>query len=114
MAEKVVHAILKNIRISSQKLNLVASAIRGMPVSQALTYLRFCPKRAARDVFKALTSVIANAENNLGFDASDLRVSEAFVNNGSCLGRTRPRAKGRAGRIRKQFSHLKISVEKKD
>jgi large subunit ribosomal protein L22 len=106
----VVWAVLKNIRVSPRKLNLVAEQIRGKDVFSASDCLAVCPKRVAVDVRKTLRSAIANAENNNGMDISELVVKEAFVGMGGALKRSRPRAKGRGGRIRKPFSHLSIGV----
>lgn len=115
MSDFMAQAILKTIRVSPQKLNLVASRIRGMSVRKALDYLKFCPKRVSLDVFKTLNSAVANAENNHGMDIDLLYVKEAYVGKGMCLKRYQARAKGRGDGIRKPFSHLNIKVaEKKD
>ena len=98
------------IRVSAQKLNLVATMIRGKKVSSALADLTFSRKRIARDVKKTLESAVANAENNHDLDVDSLIVAEAHVGNGMMLKRWTPRARGRVGRIRKRFSHLTIVV----
>ena len=98
------------IRVSAQKLNLVATMIRGKKVSSALADLTFSRKRIARDVKKTLESAIANAENNHQLDVDSLVVAEAHVGNALMLKRWTPRARGRVGRIRKRFSHLTIVV----
>jgi large subunit ribosomal protein L22 len=98
------------IRVSAQKLNLVATMIRGKKVSKALAELTFSRKRIARDVKKTLESAVANAENNHDLDVDSLVVAEAHVGNALMLKRWTPRARGRVGRIRKRFSHLTIVV----
>jgi large subunit ribosomal protein L22 len=98
------------IRVSAQKLNLVATMIRGKKVSNALAELTFSRKRIARDVKKTLESAVANAENNHDLDVDSLVVAEAHVGNALMLKRWTPRARGRVGRIRKRFSHLTIVV----
>jgi large subunit ribosomal protein L22 len=103
-------AKLRVIRISPQKLNLVAQLIRGKTAERALAELEFSHKRIARDVKKALESAIANAENNHGLDIDSLVVAEAFVGKNLVMKRWRARARGRAGRIEKPFSELTIVV----
>jgi large subunit ribosomal protein L22 len=98
------------IRISQQKLNLVAQLIRGKKVSAALADLTFSRKRIAKDVKKTLESAVANAENNHQLDVDSLVVAEATVGRSLVLKRWTPRARGRVGRIRKRFSHLMIVV----
>jgi large subunit ribosomal protein L22 len=103
-------AVARNIRVSPQKLNLVAQLIRGKKVSTALADLEFSRKRIAVDVKKALESAIANAENNHDLDVDDLVVAEAHVGKGIVMKRFHARARGRAGRVEKPFSHLTIVV----
>lgn len=98
------------LRISPQKLNLVAALIRGKKVEKALADLEFSRKRIAVDVRKCLQSAIANAENNHDLDVDELVVAEAHVGKGIVLKRFSPRARGRAGRIQKPFAHLTIIV----
>jgi len=98
------------IRVSQQKLNLVAQLIRGKKVSAALADLTFSRKKAAKDVKKTLESAVANAENNHELDVDSLVVAEAHVGNALKLKRWTPRARGRVGRIEKRFSHLTIIV----
>jgi large subunit ribosomal protein L22 len=98
------------MRVSAQKLNLVAQLIRGKKVASALADLTFSRKRIARDVKKTLESAVANAENNHDLDVDSLVVAEAHVGNALMLKRWTPRARGRVGRIRKRFSHLTIVV----
>jgi large subunit ribosomal protein L22 len=110
LADNEAKAIARNIRVSPQKLNLVATLIRGKKVAVALADLQFSRKRIARDVRKCLESAIANAENNHDLDVDDLVVAEAHVGKGLVMKRFSPRARGRAGRIQKPFSHLTIVV----
>ncbi|MEX0852637.1 MAG: 50S ribosomal protein L22 [Bauldia sp.] len=98
------------IRVSPQKLNLVAQMIRGKKVAAALADLTFSRKRVAQDVKKTLESAVANAENNHQLDVDSLVVAEAHVGKSLVLKRWTPRARGRVGRIRKRFSHLTIVV----
>jgi large subunit ribosomal protein L22 len=110
LADNEAKAVARNIRVSPQKLNLVAALIRGKKVASALADLQFSRKRIARDVRKCLESAIANAENNHDLDVDDLVVAEAHVGKGLVMKRFSPRARGRAGRINKPFSHLTIVV----
>ena len=103
-------AVARMIRVSPQKLNLVAQLIRGKKVSTALADLEFSRKRIARDVRKCLESAIANAENNHNLDVDDLVVKEAFVGKALVLKRFHARARGRGARIEKPFSNLTIVV----
>ncbi len=103
-------AICRNLRVSPQKLNLVAQLIRGKKVVRALADLEFSKKRIARDVKKTLESAIANAENNHDLDVDTLVVKEAFVGKAMVMKRFAARARGRASRIEKPFSHLTIIV----
>jgi len=110
LADNEAKAVNRMIRISPQKLNLVAQAIRGKKVDQALADLTFLRKRVAVDVKKTLESAIANAENNHDLDVDDLVVAEAYVGKNMVLKRGRPRARGRYGRILKPFSQITIVV----
>jgi|SRR5690349_18171183 large subunit ribosomal protein L22 len=103
-------AVARLLRVSPQKLNLVAQLIRGKKVDTALADLTFSRKRIAGDVKKTLQSAIANAENNHGLDIDDLVVSEAFVGKAFVMKRFHARARGRAGRIEKPFSNLTVVV----
>lgn len=109
-AENEAMAVNRMMRISPQKLNLVAGMIRGKPVAKALADLTFSKKRVAQDVKKTLESAIANAENNHGLDVDELVVAEAYVGKNLVMKRGRPRARGRFGRIMKPFSQLTIKV----
>lgn len=110
LSETEARAVTRLLRISPQKLNLVASGIRGKKVDTALADLTFSRKRIAREVKKTLESAIANAENNHDLDVDDLVVAEAFVGKGLVMKRWRARARGRVGRIVKPFSRLTIVV----
>jgi large subunit ribosomal protein L22 len=110
LAENEAKAVTRNIRVSPQKLNLVAQMIRGKRVETALADLEFSRKRIAQDVRKTLQSAIANAENNHDLDVDDLIVAQAFVGKGLVMKRFAARARGRASRIEKPFSHLTIIV----
>lgn len=103
-------AVARMLRVSPQKLNLVATMIRGKKVDAALADLTFSTKRIAGDVKKTLQSAVANAENNHGLDIDDLIVSEAHVGKALVMKRFSPRARGRAGRIEKPFSNLTVVV----
>ncbi len=103
-------AVARMLRVSPQKLNLLAQLIRGKKVDRALADLEFSRKRSAVDVKKALESAIANAENNHSLDVDDLVVAEAYVGKAMVMKRFSPRARGRAGRIEKPFSNLTIVV----
>ena len=105
-----VSASAKRLRISAQKVRLVADQIRGKPVADALDLLSFSNKKASVLMRKALESVVANAENNEGADIDELKVSEVYVNEGMTMKRIRPRAKGRADRIFKRSSHIPVTV----
>ena len=100
--------ILKNLRISPQKLNLVLGMIRRKKADVAISKLQFSKKRISKDVEKALKSVISNAENNHSLDIDKLYVKEAFVGKGIVMKRFHARARGRGARILKPFSHLTI------
>jgi large subunit ribosomal protein L22 len=110
LPENEAKAVARMLRVSPQKLNLLAQLIRGKPVDRALADLEFSRKRIAFDVRKTLESAIANAENNHGLDVDDLVVSEAHVGKALVMKRFSPRARGRAGRIEKPFSNLTIVV----
>jgi large subunit ribosomal protein L22 len=110
LSENEAKAVTRMLRVSPQKLNLVAQLIRGKKVSMALADLEFSRKRIAKDVRKCLESAIANAENNHDLDVDDLVVAEAHVGKGLVMKRHVPRGRGRVGRIFKPFSHLTIVV----
>ena len=104
-------AIARHVRISPNKARRVINLVRGLPAKEALTVLQFAPQAASEQVYKVLASAIANAENNERLDPDALLVSEAFVDEGPTLKRFRPRAQGRAYRIRKRTCHITIAVE---
>jgi large subunit ribosomal protein L22 len=110
VADNEAMAKTSMLRVSPQKLNLVAAMIRGKKVDKALADLTFSKKRIAGDVKKCLQSAIANAENNHGLDVDELVVAEAWVGKNLVLKRGRPRARGRFGKIMKPFSELTITV----
>jgi large subunit ribosomal protein L22 len=110
LADNEARAVNRMLRISPQKLNLVAETIRGKKVGRALADLSFSRKRIAGDVKKTLEAAVANAENNHDLDVDDLVVAEAYVGKNMVLKRGRPRARGRYGRIVKPFSQITIVV----
>ena len=103
-------AVLRMLRISPQKLNLVAQLIRGKKVEKALADLEFSHKRIAGQVKKVLESAIANAENNHGFDTDAIVVAEAYVGNSLVMKRFMARGRGKSARVEKPVSHLTIVV----
>jgi len=105
-----VTATLRGARISAFKAREVTREIQGLPASDALTLLKFVPKKAAPMISKTLASAVANAENNNGLNAADLVVKEATVGEGMTMKRIRPRARGSASAIRKRMSHIRIVV----
>ncbi len=105
-----VAAKLKQAPISAQKARLVADQIRGKHVEEALDVLNFSTKKAAAMMKKVLESAIANAEHNDGADVDELKVSLVTVDEATKLKRIRPRAKGRADRILKRYSHITVAV----
>mgnify|MGYP003591079308 CR=1 FL=1 len=110
LADNEAKAVGRMIRVSPQKLNLVAQLIRGKKADSALADLTFSNKRVARDVKKVLQSAIANAENNHDLDVDDLVVAEAYVGKNLVMKRWHARARGRVGRIEKPFSQITIVV----
>lgn len=111
---KTAQAKLRSLRISPQKLNLVASSIRGLKVSKALSELQFSTKRISEQVKKLLLSAIANAENNHNMDVDKLVVSEAYVGRAMVMKRFAAAARGRGCRITKPFSNITIKVIEKE
>ena len=110
-ADKRPRAIARYIRISSRKVKIVIDLIRGKSVKEAEAILRYTPKAATEPVLKLLNSAVANAENNLELNRDDLYVAEVYANQGATLMRYRPRAHGRASRIRKRTSHITIVLD---
>ena len=111
LADNEAKAFAKTIRISPQKLNLIAQSIRGRKCSDALNELSFSRKRIALEVKKVLQSAVANAENNQQLDVDKLIVAEATAGRQFVIKRWRARARGRVGRIMKPFSNLTIVVK---
>ena len=110
LKDNEAQAVARTIRVSPQKLNLVAATIRGKKVDRALAELEFSRKRIAETVRKTLQSAIANAENNHSLDVDRLVVSKAEVGRASVMKRFHARGRGRSSRVEKWFSHLKIVV----
>ncbi|HEX9753997.1 MAG TPA: 50S ribosomal protein L22 [Methyloceanibacter sp.] len=108
LKENEARAVTRLVRVSPQKLNLLAQLIRGKKVDRALADLTFSRKRVAKDVKKTLESAIANAENNHALDVDALVVAEAYVGKNLVLKRVRARARGRAGRIEKPFAQITV------
>jgi large subunit ribosomal protein L22 len=104
-------AVARHVRISATKARRVVNLVRGLPAKDALTVLQFAPQAASTPVYKVLASAIANAENNERLDPDSLLVAEAYVDEGPTLKRFRPRAQGRAYRIRKRTCHITVVVE---
>ena len=113
LGDHQAQAVVRNIRVSPRKLNLVAQQIRGKKVERALNELTFSQKRIAGTVKKCLQSAIANAENNHDLDVDDLVVKEASVGKNLVMKRFHARARGNAGGIEKFFSQITIVVEEK-
>ncbi|TNE30165.1 MAG: 50S ribosomal protein L22 [Alphaproteobacteria bacterium] len=113
IAENEAVARATQIRSSAQKLNLIAELIRGKDAGRALLDLEFSKRRVAQQVKVLLESAIANAENNHGLDVDRLYVKEATVGRALVMKRFRARARGRAGRIQKPFSNMRIVVSEK-
>ena len=110
LSDNEAKAVQRMIRVSPQKLNLVAAMIRGKKVASALADLEFSRRRISGQVRKTLQSAIANAENNHDLDVDSLVVAEAHVGKALVMKRFKPRARGRASRIIKPFSNLTIVV----
>jgi large subunit ribosomal protein L22 len=110
LKDNEARALTRLIRVSPQKLNLVAQLIRGKKVDRALADLTFSRKRIAKDVKKTLQSAVANAENNHDLDVDALVVAEAYVGKNLVMKRLQPRARGRATRILKPFSQMTVVV----
>jgi large subunit ribosomal protein L22 len=113
LAENEALAVARNLRVSPRKLNLLAQLIRGKGCERALAELQFSQKRISGDVRKALQSAIANAENNHQLDVDRLFVAEATVGKALVMKRFTPRARGRAARIEKAFSHLRLVLRER-
>ena len=114
--EQVTQSVAKlsYARISSRKVKACIDLIRNKSALEALAILKLSPKSAAELVEKLLKSAIANAENNHGMDTEKLYVAEIFANQGPTLKRVRPRAQGRAFRIRKRTSHITVVLKERE
>ena len=108
--EGTARASARYVRVAPMKARRVVDLIRGLPAAEAQAVLKFAPQGASEPVGKVLDSAIANAEHNHDLDPRSLVVSEAFVDEGPTLKRFRPRAQGRAYRIRKRTSHITVVV----
>ncbi|HEY5576132.1 MAG TPA: 50S ribosomal protein L22 [Clostridiaceae bacterium] len=106
-------AIAKYVRMSSMKVGVVLDLIRGKNVNEAFAILKYTPKDAAEVISKVLKSAVANAENNLNLEVSNLYVAEAYACAGPTLKRFRPHAQGRAFRIKKRTSHITLVVKER-
>jgi large subunit ribosomal protein L22 len=104
-------AVARYVRMSPTKVRRVVALIKDRPVGEALDILRYAPQAAAEPVAKVVASAAANAENNLDLDRDTLVVAAAYADEGPTLKRIRPRAQGRAYRIRKCTSHITVEVE---
>ena len=114
LSDNEAMAYAKQIRVSPQKLNLVAEIIRGKSCDKALAELQFSRRRISNNVKKLLESAIANAENNHQLDVDRLYVCEATVGKTFVMKRWRPRARGRAGRIMKPYSNMRLVVRERE
>jgi large subunit ribosomal protein L22 len=114
LADTEAQAIVSNLRVSPRKLNLVAAMIRNLPAQSAVATLTFSKRRIAHQVKKALQSAIANAENNHQLDVDRLVVARAEVGRSIVMRRFQARGRGRAARVEKWFSHLKIVVAERE
>lgn len=102
------------VRVTPQKARRVVDLIRGMVAADAQSLLKFAPQAASEPIGKVLDSAIANATNNLNLDPTSLVIAQAFIDEGPTMKRFRPRAQGRAFRIRKRTSHITVIVESRD
>jgi large subunit ribosomal protein L22 len=114
LAETEAKAMVRNLRISPRKLNLVAQAIRGKSAEAALNELAFSKRRIAGDVRKVVESAIANAENNHQLDVDRLYIAEASVGKSFVMKRWKARARGRVGKILKPWSRITVVVRERE
>ena len=105
-----MRAIRRHLRISSKKVNLVADLVRGKPAQEAIDFLRFTPKHAAKPMMETLKSAVANAEQNFKQDKKNLYVSKIVVNEGATLKRQRPVSRGRSHPINNRTAHITVEV----
>ena len=108
-----VKAVYRNLRSSPRKINDILRSIRGKKADVALRDLQFSEKRISKEISKTIKSAVSNAENNNQLDIDNLFIKEAYVGKGTVMKRYRPRARGRAGEIKKPFSNLTIIVSEK-
>jgi len=113
MAGIEIHATARNVRMTARKVRLVAAAVKGKPLGEALALLRFMPQRASTPVLKATKSAAANAENNFDLDPNDLYVANIYADEGRTLRRFRAKARGRVGSIHKRSSHITVVVKER-
>lgn len=111
--DKRPRAVARYVRMSPRKVKAVLDLIRGLPVQDARAVLMGSPRGASEPVAKLLNSAIANAENNMELPGDDLYIAETFADQGPTIKRFRPRAQGRATRIRKRTSHITIILDQK-
>ncbi len=114
LSETEAQAVLRNLRISPRKLNLLAQLIRGKKASAAIAELTFSKRRVAKDVKKVLQSAIANAENNHQLDVDRLYVKEASDGQSFAMKRFHARARGRGASVEKPFAHLTVVVRERE
>jgi large subunit ribosomal protein L22 len=110
LAESSAVARARFLRVTPMKARRVVDLVRGMPTADALNLLRFAPQAASEDVYTVVAAAVANAEHNEGMDPDTLFISQAFVDEGPTMKRFRPRAQGRAYRIRKRTCHITVVV----
>lgn len=108
-----IRAAAKYVRISPRKIRLIINQVRGKKVGDALNVLSFAPQKGARILKKLVNSAVANAEENSGVDVDSLYIKRIYADEGPTLKRWRPRARGRATRIRKRVSHLTVILDEK-
>ncbi len=106
-----VRAVAKYIRVSPRKVRLVVDLVRGRPVNEAMSLLRFMPQSAARDVAKVVKSAVSNAEQNNHMSAEDMIITQITADEGPTMKRFRPRAHGRASPILKRSTHITVVVD---
>src|SRR6266545_7699367 len=114
MAGIEIHAIARNVRMTPRKVRLVAAAVKGKRLTEALALLRFMPQRASTPVLKAVKSAAANAENNFDLDPNDLYVVNVIADPGATLRRFRAKARGRVGPLHKHSSHITVVVRERE
>jgi large subunit ribosomal protein L22 len=111
---RTARASARYLRVSPRKARRIVDIVRGTKATEALDVLRFDEHAASEDVYKVVASAVANAEHNQQLDRESLWIAEAFVDEGPTLKRFRPRAQGRAYRIRKRTSHVTVVVESRE